>query len=75
MSYPLAGDTITLKWLMKVYVEITHTYVLSFQGDLRYTSQKLTMRFLPIKPKQRTYNSISDLVVSNVKSRNLDKIN
>ena len=43
---PLDGDTITLKWLMKVSVETTHTYVFNFQGDSRYTSLKFTMRFL-----------------------------
>ena len=32
---------------MEVYDETTHTYVKSFQGDPRYTSLKVTVRFLP----------------------------
>ena len=44
---PLDGGTITLKGLMEVFDETTHTYVKSFQGDPRYTSLKITVRFLP----------------------------
>ena len=44
---PLDGGTLTLKTLMEVYDESTHTYVISFQGDPRYTSLKFTIRFLP----------------------------
>ena len=44
---PLDGGTLTLKTLMEVYDETTHTYVISFQGDPRYTSLKFTIRFLP----------------------------
>ena len=44
---PLDGGTVTLKTLMEVYDETTHTYVVSFQGDPRYTSLKFTVRFLP----------------------------
>ena len=45
---PLDGSgTITFKSLIEVYDETTHTYVISFQWDPRYTSLKLTMRFLP----------------------------
>ena len=44
---PLDGGTITLKGLMEVFDETTHTYVKSFQGDPRYTSLKFTVKFLP----------------------------
>jgi hypothetical protein len=44
---PLDGSTITLKSLMEVYDETTYTYVISFQGDPRYTFLKITVRFLP----------------------------
>jgi hypothetical protein len=44
---PRDGGTMTLKSHMEVYDETTHTYVISFQGDPRYTSLKFTVRFLP----------------------------
>ena len=47
IAHSLDGGTITLKSLMEVYDETTHTYVISFQGDRRYTSLKLTVKFLP----------------------------
>jgi hypothetical protein len=34
---PLDGGTITFKSLMEVYDETTHTFVVKFQGDPRYT--------------------------------------
>jgi hypothetical protein len=45
--HPADGSTVTLKSLMEVYDETTYTYVISFQGDPRYTSLKFTVRFLP----------------------------
>ena len=44
---PRDGGTITLKGLMEVYDETTHTYVINFQGDPRYTPLKFTVRFFP----------------------------
>ena len=44
---PLDGGTITLKSFMEVFDETTNTYVISFQGDPRYTSLKITVKFLP----------------------------
>ena len=44
---PADGGTVTLKSLMEVFDETTNTYVISFQGDPRYTSMKFTISFLP----------------------------
>ena len=44
---PSDGGTIVLKGLMEVYDVTTHTYVINFQGDPRYSFMTFTVKFLP----------------------------
>jgi hypothetical protein len=44
---PHDGGTLTVNTVMEVYDEATHTFVMSVQGDPRFTHVRFTVRFLP----------------------------
>jgi hypothetical protein len=44
---PHDGGSLTINTVMEVYDEATHTYVMSVQGDPRFTHSRFTVRFLP----------------------------
>jgi hypothetical protein len=45
--HPHDGGTLTVNTVMEVYDEATHTFVMSVQGDPRFTHVRFTVRFLP----------------------------